>query len=376
MLGVDNEKIIIFVFLNIISFVSLDLFAQAKKTYSSGGHKFIFEEMTAVKDVIWGFDFLPDGKIIFTERTGKIKIFDPRRRGIFEVKGTPPVWAEGQGGLLDIRVLPTNPKKIYFTYSEPVGKGATTALGMADLEGFELKNFKKIFTAIEANTNQIHFGSRIEFDDKGFLYMTIGDRNDRPKVQDLSFHNGKVIRLKIDGSIPSDNPFVKFKNAKSEIWALGIRSPQGLVRNSETGDLWEVEMGPRGGDEVNIIEPGKNYGWPVITYGREYWGPKIGEGEKKEGMQDPIVYWKPSISPSGSTFYTGSEFPQWKGQMFIGTLSGTHLRRLKIQGRKVIEQDDLLKDLALRIRNVRTGPDGFLYLSTDGGQISRLVPVK
>lgn len=367
---------IIYLFLTAIVFLSLDLSAQTKKTYSSAGHNFVFEEMTKTDDVIWGFDFLSDGKIIFSERSGKIKIFDPRRRGIFEVKGTPAVWAEGQGGLLDIRVLPADSKKIYFTYSEPVGKGATTSLGMADLDGFELKNFKKIFSAKEANTNQIHFGSRVEFDDKGFLYMTIGDRNDRPKVQDLNFHTGKVIRLKTDGSIPADNPFVKTKNAKPEIWALGIRSPQGLVRHVETGEIWEVEMGPRGGDEVNIIEAGKNYGWPVITYGREYWGPKIGDGEKKAGMEEPIVYWKPSISPSGATFYTGSAFPDWKGQMFIGTLSGTHLRRLKIQGKKVIEQEELLKDLGLRIRNVRTGPDGFLYLSTDGGQIARLVPAK
>ena len=359
-----------------ILFSSVELLAQSKKTYSSMGHRFTLEELAKTDDVIWGFDFLSDGRIIFTERFGKMKVFDPRRKGVFEIKGVPAVWAEGQGGLLDVRVHPVDPKKIYFSYSEPVGKGATTSLGLADLEGFELKNVKKIFSALEANTNQIHFASRIEFDNKGFLFMTIGDRNDRPKVQDLKFHSGKLIRLKLDGKIPEDNPFVKTKDAKSEIWALGIRSPQGLVFHPETKDLWEVEMGPRGGDEVNIIIAGKNYGWPVITYGHEYWGPKIGDGEKKEGMEQPIVYWKPSISPSGATFYTGTIFPQWKNQLFIGTLSGTHLRRLKIQGQKVIEQEELLKDLGMRIRNVRTGPDGFLYLSTDGGQIIRLVPAK
>lgn len=349
-------------------------FAQKGKSYSAGGESFRFEEILRQDDVIWGFDFLPDGRIIFTERKGMMKIFEPKRKGVFEVKGVPAVWSKGQGGLLDVRVHPKNGKKIFFTYSEPIGKKATTALGSADLEGNELKNVKKLFSALEPNSNEIHFGSRIEFDDEGHVFITVGDRNDRPKVQDLKYHNGKVIRLNEDGSVPQDNPFVKTKDARPEIWALGIRSPQGLVRHPVTKELWEVEMGPRGGDEVNIIKPGKNYGWPVITYGREYWGPKIGVGEKKEGMEQPIVYWTPSISPSGATFYTGSVFPKWKNNLFLGTLSGQHLRRLTVEGDKITGQEEMLKDLGMRIRNVRTGPDGFLYLSTDEGQLARLNP--
>lgn len=349
------------------------MFPAFSQIRSSAGESFTFEEIFKVEDVIWGFDFLDDNRVIFSERSGKLKVFEFKRKGHFEVKGTPAVWAKGQGGLLDIRVHPTNKSKLYFTYSEPQGKkGATTSLGTAELVGYELKNFKRIFQASDANSNHIHFGSRIEFDGKDHLFITVGDRNDREKVQNLDSHIGKIIRLKEDGSIPEDNPFVNQKNKKPEIWALGIRSPQGLIYDASTEVLWELEMGPRGGDELNIIEKGKNYGWPVVTYGREYWGPKIGEGEKKEGIQDPVVYWRPSISPSGATIYKGDVFPKWKGQFFIGTLSGQHLRRLKVDGKKVIEQEELLKDQGLRIRNVRTGPDGNLYLSTDSGVFARL----
>lgn len=367
------KKLSIFVF---FLFLSTGIsHAKDKKIYTSDGERFAVEEVFKVDGVIWGFDFLPDNKIIFTERSGKLKTFDPVRKGIFQIQNTPAVWAQGQGGMLDVRVHPKN-SKIYLTYSEPLKKGATTALGMADLENNVLKNFKQIFSAVEGNNNEIHFGSRIEFDLKGHVFMTVGDRNDRPKVQSLEYHLGKIVRLKEDGSIPEDNPFVKTPKAKPEIYALGIRSPQGLVFHPTSGELWEVEMGPRGGDEVNIIRAGKNYGWPIVTYGKEYWGPKIGEGTEKPGIEKPVVYWVPSISPSGATFYTGNIFPKWKNQMFIGTLSGQHLRRLKVQDDKIVDQEILLAELGLRIRNVRTGPDGYLYFSTDRGKLNRLVPIK
>ncbi len=337
--------------------------------------KFDFQELTQQSDVIWGFDFLPDERIIFTERRGSVKVFDSKTKEVVALKGTPKVWAEGQGGMLDIRVHPKT-SKIYFTYSEPVGDGATTALGMATLSGNELKDFKKLFSAHQANDQDIHFGSRIEFDDKGYVFITVGDRNARPNVQSLSYHTGKVIRLNEDGSVPKDNPFAKDKRAKPEIYSLGIRSPQGLSRHPTTGEIWEAEMGPRGGDEVNIIKAGANYGWPVITYGTEYSGLPMGEGGSKPGMEQPIVYWVPSISPSAMTFYNGNAFPEWRGNIFLGCLSGMHLRRLKLDGNKVTEQEVLLKDKGLRIRNVRPGRDGFLYLSTDNGKIARLVPAK
>lgn len=357
-------------------FVVTLIFSQGTyaKTYQSEGQKFEMEVLTQQQDVIWGFDFLSDGKIIFTERSGVLKVFDPKTKATNTIKGAPPVWANGQGGLLDVRVHPSN--RIYLTYSEPVGRGATTALASATLAGSELQGFKKLFSAHEANSNDIHFGSRIEFDGQGHVFITVGDRNARPQVQNLAYHIGKTIRLNEDGSVPADNPFVNRKDAKPEIWTLGHRSPQGFFRNPVNGDLWLVEMGPRGGDELNLLKAGANYGWPVITYGREYHGPKIGEGTEKAGMEQPVAYWVPSISPSGATIYLGDIFPKWKGNIFLGNLSGTHLRRLVMDNNKVVKQEELLKDLGMRIRNVRPGTDGFLYLSTDDGKIARLIPVK
>ncbi|WP_413288960.1 PQQ-dependent sugar dehydrogenase [Bdellovibrio sp. HCB337] len=346
------------------------------KSYQSEGQNFEFQTLTQQKDTVWGFDFLPDGKIIFTERSGVLKIFDPKTKATQVIKGTPQVWASGQGGLLDVRVLPGSANKIYLTYSEPIGQGATTALASATLNGAELQNLKKLFSAQDANSNAIHFGSRIEFDGKGHVFITVGDRNNRPQVQSLGYHLGKSIRLNEDGTVPLDNPFVKINGAKPEIWTLGHRSPQGLFRNPVSGDLWLVEMGPFGGDEINLLKPGANYGWPVVTYGREYTGEKIGEGTEKPGMESPVAYWVPSISPSGANIYQGDVFPKWKGNIFLGNLGGTHLRRLAMADRKVVKQEELLKDLGLRFRNVRPGPDGFLYLSTDDGKIARLIPAK
>ncbi len=342
--------------------------------YESEGQKFDYEVMSQTSGVIWGFDFLNDGRIIFTEREGKIKIFDPKTKAVSVVKGAPPVWAKGQGGLLDVRVHPTEKSKIYLSYVEPIETGGTTALAMAELRGLELVQFKKFFSAIKWNEESEHFGSRIEFDRKGHLFATIGERQARDQVQALDFHTGKIIRLNENGSIPKDNPYVGKSGTKPEIWSRGHRNQQGLVMNHETGELWEAEMGPQGGDEINLIKREGNYGWPVVTYGREYSGPKIGEGTRKVGMEDPVVYWVPSISPSAVTLYTGNAFPKWKGSLFVGTLSGTHLRRIVMNEKKVSTQEELLKDLRLRIRNVRTGPEGFLYLSTDDGKIARLKP--
>ncbi len=344
----------------------------ADKVYTSEGQKFTFEVLTQQKDVIWGFDFLNKDQIIFTERGGKLKLFDLKTKAVTEVSGAPKVWSKGQGGLLDVRVHPKDKNKVYLAYSEPVADGSMTAVGFGTVEKNKLVNFKKIFTGVGSNDNSIHFGSRIDFDGKGHIFVSIGDRNDRDRAQSLEFHNGKIIRLKEDGTVPSDNPFLKNKKARPEIWSYGHRNPQGLVYHLEKNELWSSEMGPRGGDELNLITPGTNYGWPVITFGREYYGPKIGEGTAKKGMEQPVVQWTPSISPSAITIYTGSAFPKWKNNIFMANLSGEHLRRLKIDGQKVTAQEELLSDLSLRFRNVRTGPDGFLYISTDDGKIARL----
>lgn len=328
------------------------------KTFKSRSHEFKFEILTEQKDVIWGFDFLSPDQIVFTERGGKLKILNLKNKSVIEISDIPKVWAKGQGGLLDVRVF--EGQKIYFTFSEKQGSLAATALGYGEIEGSALKNYKKIFTASPTVDSDYHFGSRIEFDGKKYLYLSSGERGERKLVQNLDTDLGKILRFTLASS------------GKREIWSFGHRNPQGLAMDS-SGNLWEAEMGPQGGDEINLIEKGKNYGWPDVTYGREYTGQPIGPATKP-GVTEPVAYWVPSISPSAIGFYTGTKFSSWTGNMFICTLSGQHLRRIKIENKKVIDQEELLASEHLRFRNVRTGPDGYLYLSTDSGLIARLTP--
>jgi len=343
-------------FLTLIVLVSFNAIAQLKT-----------EVLVSQEDSIWGFDFLSDGKIIFTERGGKLFVFDPKTKKSISITGVPSVHAVGQGGLLDVRVHPQN-GYIYLTYSEPVDKKkSTTAIARAKISGNQLTDFQKLFSALPASDNDHHYGSRIEFDGKGHIFVTIGERGERKSVQKLDTHLGKVIRLNEDGSVPKDNPYVGQKDVKPEIWSIGIRSPQGLAMRPGTEELWEAEMGPRGGDELNIIKPKANYGWPDVTYGREYYGPKIGV-PAKTGVEDPFIYWVPSISPSGMAF--------WKGDIYLATLSGQHIRKLTLKDNKITAQEELFKDLDWRFRNLRTGPDGDLYFSTDEGKLGKLVPKK
>lgn len=325
----------------LLLFFTLSAFAETFK------HEVVIEQKS--KDVIWGFDFLKDGKVLFTERNGKIFELDPKTKKTTELSGAPKVFATGQGGMLDIRVHPKN-GYIYLTYSEPKGgEKSATVLSRFKLEGNKITDFKKIF---EANTNEnpYHYGSRIEFVDNK-VFITSGERGDRPAVQRMDNYLGKIIRLNEDGS-------------GVEIWSRGLRSPQGLSLRPGTNELWEAEMGPQGGDELNIIKKDANYGWAVITYGKEYDGPKIGEGTHKKGMEQPVVYWVPSISPSAMTF--------WNDEIWLANLSGQHLRRIKLKGQKVVSQDSNLDSLGWRFRNVRPGPDGHLWFSTDEGKIGRL----
>lgn len=332
------------------------------------------ENFVTQNDVIWGFDFQKDGSVLFTERGGKLFSYNPQTKKTLEILGVPKVFAVGQGGLLDIRVHPTN-GFVYITYSQPMGgKKSATTLARAKVLGNRLTQFKNIFKVDYDSENEYHYGSRIEFDGKGHVFITSGERGERPMVQELNNHLGKMIRLNEDGSVPKDNPYVGDKSAKPEVFARGLRSPQGLAMRPGTDELWEAEMGPKGGDELNIVLPKVNFGWPVITYGTEYEGPKIGEGiTAKEGMEQPIVYWVPSISPSAMTFYSGDKMPEWKGNIFLALLSGQHLRRLVLDGKKVVKQEELFKNLDWRWRNVRTGPDGYLWYSTDEGKLGRVI---
>jgi aldose sugar dehydrogenase len=344
------------------------------KAAAAPSEKFRVESLTQREDSVWGFDFLPDGRILFTERGGAFGAYDPRTKKVAAVSGAPKVFAEGQGGLLDVKLHPDFAKNgwVYFSYAEPLEDGlATTALGRGKLEGNELKNVERLFSAKAVSKNDIHFGSRIVFDGPDALYLTVSERNERDRAQDPQRHNGKILRLTAEGKPHAGNAYSPGQGLP-EIFSLGHRSVQGLALR-ENGELWEVEMGPRGGDEVNLLRKGVNYGWPVITYGREYYGPKIGE-KAREGLEQPVAYWVPSISPSGADFYTGGKFKSWKGNLFLACLSGQQLRRLELRGQKVVAQETLLEDLDKRFRMVRSGPDGNLYFSTDDGLLGRLVP--
>jgi glucose/arabinose dehydrogenase len=333
-----------------------------------------FEEVLKVNSGVWGFDFLPDGRIVFTQKKGTLAVFDPKTSVVKEIAGMPKVKATGQGGLLDVRVSPEYSSEepwIYFTYSAPVDNLATTELMRAKLGAVSLSDQQKLLTAEALFSGSQHYGSRIEFDKEGHLFVSIGERNQREKAQLLDNHHGKLLRLNLDGSVPDDNPFAGRADAKAEIWNYGLRNPQGLTTHPVTGDLWEAEMGPQGGDEINIIKKGANLGWPVITYGKEYSGQPIGV-TSRAGMEQPLVYWVPSISPSGITFYTGDKYPDWKHNLFIATLSGQHVRRLTIANNRVTAQEELLSELGHRWRQLRTGPDGHLYGSTDDGRLGRI----
>ena len=327
----------------------------------------------------WGMAFLPNGDILVTERPGRLRLIKDGQLLPEQISGVPEIKASGQGGMLDVILHPDYQKNgwIYFSYAEPGSGGMATAVSRARLDGLNLRDVEKIFSMNIKSSGGRHFGSRLVFDHQGFLYITTGDRGDEERSQLLNDHAGSVIRLHDDGSIPKDNPFVNRKDAKPEIYSYGHRNPQGMTLHPQTGEVWLHEHGPQGGDELNRIEAGKNYGWPIITYGVNYFfGTKIGEGTHKAGMEQPVHYWVPSIAPSGMAFYTGDKFPQWKNNLFIGSLKFQLLVRLQLDGDKVVKEERLLEGELGRIRDVRNGPGGFLYLLTDkrNGEVIRLEP--
>jgi aldose sugar dehydrogenase len=332
----------------------------------------------------WGLAFLPDGRLLVTEKPGRMRVVSRDGQLSPPLQGVPKVFAVSQGGLLDValdRQFAQN-GTIYFCYAEPDDGGGRTSLARARLvaEGQpRLDGVTVIFRQQGPLSRGIHWGCRIVQMPDGNLFLTMGDHGTyRDEAQNLGNHLGKIVRIRPDGSAPPDNPFVNRPGALPEIWSYGHRNAQGAAVNPASGKLWEHEHGARGGDEVNIPEAGKNYGWPVITYGVDYSGAKIGSGTRKEGMEQPLHYWDPSIAPSGMAFYTGELFPAWKGNLFVGALAGQMLVRLELSGAKVAREERLLRGLSERIRDVRSGPDGALWLLTDSsnGRVLRVVPAK
>ena len=331
----------------------------------------------------WAIAFLPDGRLLVTERPGRLRIVAEDGRLSVPVAGVPAVYAEGQGGLLDVALDPhfSDNQLIYLSFAEAGNGGAGTAVGRGrlihDAAGMaRLDDVTVIFRQQPKVRGGLHFGSRLVLGRDGTLFVTLGERYQRERAQRPGEHLGKLVRINADGTVPIDNPFANTPGTLPEIYSLGHRNVQGAALHPVTGRLWTIEHGARGGDEINAPEAGKNYGWPIITYGVDYSGARIGEGTAKEGLEQPLYYWDPSIAPSGAAFYTGRRFPAWGGNLFVGALKSRLLVRLELDGTKVVHEERLLADLQERIRDVRTGPDGFLYLATDSlvGRILRLMP--
>ena len=327
----------------------------------------------------WALAFLPDGRILVTERPGRVRVVSPTGRVSEPLGGVPKVQSGGQGGLLDVAVDPsfTENRLIYLSYAEPGEGGAGTAVARGRLGEGQLEDVQVIYRQQPKVEGSGHFGSRLVFAEDGTLFVTQGDRQAyREQAQDLGSGLGKLVRINPDGSIPKDNPFVGRSGARPEIYSYGHRSMQAAALHPETDQIWTVEHGARGGDEVNHPEKGKNYGWPVITYGRDYSGAKIGEGTGKQGMEQPVYYWDPVIAPSGAVWYTGDRYPGWKGSLLVGSLQPGALVRLTVEDGKVTKEERHLAELGDRIRDVQQGPDGLLYVVTDEdeGRLIRVVP--
>lgn len=329
----------------------------------------------------WGLALLPDGQWLVTERPGRMRVVSAQGQIGAPIAGLPPVAARGQGGLLDVIVGPTfaQDRLIYWSYAEPRdgGNGTAVARGRLSDDLSKVENVQVIFHALPTYDGDKHFGSSLAFAPDGKLFITLGERSDkpmRPQAQDLGAHMGKTIRINADGSVPSDNPFVGQAGAKPEIWSLGHRNMQGVAVQPGTGAIWTVEHGTRGGDEINLDQAGKNYGWPGVAYGIEYNGQPIPAVTAREGTEQPVYYWDPVIAPGGMTFYSGTMFPGWNGNLLVTGLGGKQLARLVLENNRVVGEERLLTDLNERIRDVAVGPDGAVWVITDeeDGKLVRL----
>ena len=356
--------------------------ALANDVYQSEQHDFRVVTVASGLAHPWGMAFLPGGEMLVSERDGRLRVVRNGELVSEPVSGLPRMMVGGQGGLLDVTLDPDyeNNGLIYFAYAggRPGSAGTEVARGRLDLEAMTLRDVETIFEVEPKTPGAAHYGGRLQFHPDGTLYITLGDRYSyMDQAQNIENHLGSIVRINPDGSVPEDNPFVGREDAQPEIYTYGNRNVQGIALRPGTTAIWQHEHGPRGGDELNIVKPGVNYGWPEITYGIDYSGAIISEKTEAPGMAQPVVYWDPSIAPSGMTFYDGDAFPKWRGDIFMGALAHRHLRRLEMDGDEVVGQEELLGELGARIRDVRTGPDGLLYVLTDAdnGRILRLEPV-
>ena len=344
--------------------------AQAD-TYAVQSAKHVFH-VNKVLDGLenpWSMAFLPDGRMLITERAGRLRLVTKSfQLHPTPIAGLPKIKAAGQGGLFDVAIHPDYAANgwIYWAYNEPGAGGWGTALARGKLQGTQMTSVEVLFSMRPKSRKNQHFGGRIVFDTSGFVYLTLGDRGDRDRAQKMDDHAGSVIRLHDDGRVPENNPFVKLKGALPEKWTLGNRNIQGAALHPQTGKLWTHEHGPQGGDEVNLMSAGKNYGWPVVTHGANYGlGTKIGEGQTKAGMAQALKIWVPSIAPSGMAFVNSQEFPEWSGNLLVGSLRAQTLVRLELDGDAVVGEERLLVGQIGRIRDVRVAEDGLIYLLTD-----------
>jgi glucose/arabinose dehydrogenase len=352
---------------------------EQRPVIESENQKFSIDTLTTALFNPWGLAFLPDGRILVTERKGEIRIIKDGELLEEKIANVPAVYAQGQGGLMDIQLHPDYASNgwIYLSYSKPGTGGGGTTIARAKLEGNTLTNLEELFSAQPFTDSDVHFGSRIVFDGQGHIFFSSGERGTKENAQNLGNHLGKVLRLNEDGSVPADNPFVNTAGAKPEIWSYGHRNPQGLYYNTTTNSLWEVEHGPKGGDELNNVEKGKNYGWPVITYGINYDGTPITDITKKDGLEQPIWYWVPSIATCGMTQVTSDKYPGWKNNILVGALALTHIARVELNGNNQFVKQEKLLDKIGRVRAIAQAPDGFLYVATESpGMVFKIVPAQ
>ncbi|WP_299018137.1 PQQ-dependent sugar dehydrogenase [uncultured Photobacterium sp.] len=360
---------------------SLVSYASSVLTGTSNGMTYQVNLIARNLSIPWGMTFITQKQLLITQRQGTALLLNLENNTRTPIKGLPKVAARGQGGLLDVITEPSYqyPNNwIYFTYSQHTNRGAVTVLARAKLSFDTLTSWEKLLITDSATLTSRHFGSRIVFDKQGHLFFSVGDRGARPNGQDLTNHAGSILRLNLDGSVPNDNPFTNQSIVRPEIWSYGHRNPQGLAYDKQANRLWAIEHGPRGGDEVNLIRKGKNYGWPITSHGKEYWGPlAVGEATEKEGIESPKKIYIPSIAPGSLLLYTGEAFPAWQGDLFAGALKLEHINHLSLDDAgSIIAEERLITELGERVRALIQSTEGLIYFSTDNGNLYQISPLQ